>query len=72
MTPLLPAPKAVIELVKCGCTKSRCSSNRCNCRKAQLSCTDLCCCCENDDPRENRPEDETVHDIDYENDDEKN
>ena len=38
MTSLLPAPEAIIELVKCSCSKSRCGTNRCNCRKAQLNC----------------------------------
>ena len=30
MTSLPPAPEAIIQLVKCGCVKSKCSSNRCN------------------------------------------
>ncbi|KAK3733482.1 hypothetical protein QZH41_007067 [Actinostola sp. cb2023] len=52
MTKLPPAPEAIIQLVKCGCVKERCSTNRCQCRKAGLSCTDLCTCsdtesCEN-------------------------
>jgi len=52
MTTLPPAPEAVIELVKCGCSKERCSTNRCQCRRAGLLCTDLCICsddseCEN-------------------------
>ena len=53
----LPAPKAIVELVKCGCKKGRCSNNRCQCRKAGLYCTDLCCCCENDESCENVCED---------------
>ena len=44
MTQLQPAPDAVLHLVKCGCIKSRCSTNRCQCRKAGLNCTDLCSC----------------------------
>ena len=43
MTKLPPAPEAIIHLVKCGCTK-QCASNRCQCRKNGLSCTDLCSC----------------------------
>ena len=34
MTTLSPAPEAVIELVKCGCSKERYSTNRCQCRRA--------------------------------------
>ena len=51
-TDVLPAPKAIIEMVRCRCT-TNCSSKRCSCRAASLSCTDLCNCdsdqCENDD-----------------------
>ena len=42
MTTLPPAPEAIIFLVKCKCTKEGCSNNRCKCRKAGLTCTDLC------------------------------
>ena len=41
--------KACGELLKCGC-KINCSSGRCKCVKAELSCTTLCGCnadCEN-------------------------
>ena len=41
MTSLPPAPDAVIELVRCSCKTSHCSSNRCNCGKAGLNCTCL-------------------------------
>ena len=54
MTSLPPAPEAVIELVRCGCAKSRCSTNRCSCRKAQLNCTDLCGYSDGDDQCENQ------------------
>ena len=27
--------------MNCGCTKTRCSTNRCNCQKAELKCTNL-------------------------------
>ena len=50
---LPPAPEAVIQLVKCGCATKRCSTNRCQCRKANLSCTDLCSCCDRGDICEN-------------------
>ena len=36
MKTLPPAPEAVIELVKCGYSKERCSTNRCQCRRAGL------------------------------------
>ncbi|KAL9976959.1 hypothetical protein ACROYT_G014308 [Oculina patagonica] len=54
MTSLPPAPEAIIQLVKCGCVKSRCSLNRCNCRKAELKCTDLCSCADSGDPCDNQ------------------
>ena len=38
----LPAPKAVLELVKCGC-KSGCGG-RCSCSNNMLPCTPLCKC----------------------------
>lgn len=49
MTPLQPAPDAVLHLVKCGCSRERCSTNRCKCRKAGLPCTDLCSCMDNEE-----------------------
>ena len=52
MTCLLSAPEAIIELVKCGC-KTKCASNRCQCRRAVLQCTDLCSCYVEDEPCEN-------------------
>jgi len=73
MTTLPPAPEAITELVKCGCSKSRCTTNRCNCRKASLNCTDLCSCCDGDEPCENQlegeveeDEEEDEEDADYE------
>jgi len=50
-TDVLPAPMAVIEMVRCQC-KTDCSSQRCSCRGKNLTCTDLCMCstsCENDE-----------------------
>ena len=41
---LPPAPTAVIELVKCGCGRSRCSTESCSCMKHSLACTELCAC----------------------------
>ncbi len=49
-TDVLPAPEAIVELVRCQC-KGNCASNRCSCRFRDLPCTDLCLCssqCEND------------------------
>ena len=55
MTCLPPAPEAIIELVKCGC-KTQCASNRCQCRRAELQCTGLCSCYDEDDePCKNVP-----------------
>ena len=48
-TTVLPAPHAVLQLVKCGCHGS-CSTMICSCRKHNLKCTDTCICeeaCEN-------------------------
>ena len=44
MTTPLPAPDAILHLVKCRCEKERCQTNGCQCRKARLLCTDLCSC----------------------------
>ena len=48
-TTLPPAPDAVIELVKCGCSKTNCGTERCTCKKNSLRCTELCGCSDNDD-----------------------
>ena len=61
-TDVLPAPKAIVAMVRCHC-KSDCSSARCSCRTKNLACTDLCQCgshCQND---------EDSQDITYESDD---
>ena len=46
-----PAPKAVLELVKCGCDPVKGCKNKCSCVKNNLPCTPLCKCyvagCEN-------------------------
>ena len=49
MTPLQTAPDAVLYLVKCGCSRERCSKNQCRCCKAGLPCTDLCSCMDNEE-----------------------
>ena len=45
LTTLLPAPKAVLELVKCGC-KGNCITMSCSCKSHNLKCTDMCVSCE--------------------------
>ena len=75
MTTLSPAPDAIIHLVKCNCVKERCATNRCQCRKAGLNCTDLCGCCDTGDECENMydtNEDEDSDDDDEEEDDDDN
>ena len=44
-TTLLPAPKTVLELIKCGCRGS-CITMSCSCRRHNLKCTDMCGSCE--------------------------
>ena len=44
MSTLPPTPEAIIQLVKCKCTKERYANNRRKCRKAGLTCTDLSEC----------------------------
>ena len=46
------APDSIMNLVKCGCSKTNCRTSRCKCYKANMTCTDLCQCsdkCENCD-----------------------
>ena len=61
MTHLLPAPEAIIVLIKCSGNKSRyrCATNRCNCSKAKLNCTDLYGPSDSREPRSNKTEDDT-------------
>ena len=50
-TESLPAPEAILEMVRCHC-KEDCSSRRCSCKSMELSCTELCQCsadCQNDE-----------------------
>lgn len=37
------APKSIVELVKCGCVKSQCTS-RCSCKQNDMFCTEMCQC----------------------------
>ena len=59
-----PAPRAVIELTKCGC-KSDCSGARCSCFKNALPCTPLCKCYNGVCDNQTRDE----HDIEDDDDD---
>ena len=50
-TKVLPAPQAMIKLVRCQC-KTNCSTQRCSCRRNNLPRTELCLCdteCSNDE-----------------------
>ena len=46
-TTLPPIPKACLELVTCSC-KTKCSTARCTCFKANFRCTYACGCCATD------------------------
>ena len=59
----LPAPKAVIELTKCGCKKTGCIGN-CNCYKNTLPCTPMCKC--NEDTCQNSSRNQNTTDSDEE------
>ena len=48
------APESVVELLKCSCDISKCSSARCTCHQNNLSCTELCKC-ESSETCENMP-----------------
>ena len=41
---LPPAPKSVLELVKCGCDPQKGCKGNCSCKKNELPCTPLCKC----------------------------
>ena len=64
-TSLPPAPDAVLNMIPCACTKSKCAAGGCSCLSLRLKCTDLCKCknCENtpdesDDSDDNFDKDE--------------
>ena len=45
-----PAPVDILKMIKCGCASSHpCSSARCSCSSACLSCSDFSACRGNDD-----------------------
>ena len=60
MTNLPPAPEGILQLVQCGCSKERCSTNRCQCRKAGLNYTDLCIFSDNGETCDNDVQEEDV------------
>ena len=70
MTSLPLAREVIIQLVKCGCIKTRCSTNRCNCQKAELKCTNLCSCADSGDLCDNKLDtdagDEKEEEMEYE------
>ena len=41
-----PIPSELMEHISCKCKKSRCQNNRCSCYSRNISCTDLCGCCD--------------------------
>ncbi len=70
VTTMEPAPKAVVELVRCNCQVSQCSTARCTCRKASLVCTELCKCSLHDNTCENQPDTYPRMEIDSDSDEE--
>lgn len=42
-TPEPPAPLAIVELIRCQCSKSQCE-RRCPCKQHKLFCTEMCKC----------------------------
>ena len=50
---LAPAPDMIMAFINCFCKKG-CKTNRCSCKNAQMSCSELCKCssCENGDLEE--------------------
>ena len=39
-----PAPEEILEFTSCGCKKSSCSSNQCQCFALNMKCVGLCSC----------------------------
>ncbi|KAL9978164.1 hypothetical protein ACROYT_G015654 [Oculina patagonica] len=70
MTTLTPAPEAIIQLVKYRCSKERCKSNLCQCRRAGLLCTDLCSCSDDSECENQQNGDLYQSDMDESDDDE--
>ncbi|KAL5016916.1 hypothetical protein ScPMuIL_006505, partial [Solemya velum] len=66
---LPPASSAVVELVKCGCTTSRCGTSSCSCRKRGLACTDQCVCASDTEAFDNETSDSVILDEESDDDD---
>ena len=64
-----PTPDAVLHLIKCRCTNG-CGTNKCQCRKAGLNCTDLCTYGDDDKPCVNCTSDPSSDEEDDDEDDE--
>ena len=65
MCTLPPTPEAILELVKCGCVKSKCTTRGCKCMANQLTCTELCGCWSDEEAMcENYGKDDTETDND--------
>ena len=64
MTKEAPAPEAIVQMVKCGCQKIRCSNNQWHCRKSGLICIFLFSYC--DSRYENTREDTDALKIEFE------
>ena len=62
ITRLQSAPDAILHLIKRRCSKDRCFTIRCQCRRVGFQCTDLCSC--------NDAEDDGSSDIGNDDDDE--
>ena len=68
VTLLPPAPKAVLELVRCNCVKEMCRTARCSCKRANVVCTEMCICeasdeiCENTEPTAASDSDDSDYD----------
>ena len=53
-----PSTRRHHSLVKCKCVREKCTTKRCQCRKAGLTCTDLCSCSDTGEGCKNMPEDD--------------
>ena len=57
-------------LVKCGCSKERCSTNRCQCQRAGLLCTDLRSCSDDSECKNQHDDNQYQYDEDEGDEDE--
>ena len=61
------SPEAILQIVKCGCSNERCSTNRSRCYNGGLNCTNLCTCANNGETCDNDVQEEDVLYSDEEN-----